>query len=166
MKNMLWVLFLWMLIVLGSATVCFLTTARAHSDTDALNSRMESGWSPCIDDLYKGVDSRGWEIYRGRVGRVERHDRSVGNTETMVHFLLKTDKRPIWVELGPDWFWQHQADSLKVNDSVTVHGYYSKWDNQEEIVAAEVERSDAVVLLLQQDGTPVWCAWHYRSVKK
>lgn len=155
----------WLLVVFASIMVYFFLIDTARSATDALSSRMDSGWSPCVDDLYTGVDSRGWQIYQGKVGRVERYDRSVSNTEVMVHFLLKTDKRSIWVELGPDWFWKHQVDSLKAGDDVIVHGYYSKWDNEEEVVAAEVERNDALIVLLQIDGTPVWCAWHYRTQK-
>lgn len=158
--------FLWFAVIFVSTTAYFFSMGRAHSDQDALNSRMESGWSPCVDDLYSGVDARGWQIYQGQVGRVERHDKEANSTEKTVHFLLKTAKRSIWVEVAPEWFWDHQPDTLKADDNVVVHGYYKKWDQQEQIVAAEVDRGDEVLTLLDPDGTPVWCAWHYRSLKK
>jgi hypothetical protein len=146
-----------------SAALFLNSSCWADATQQSLDSRMESGWSPCVDDLYSGQDSKGWQIYQGVVGRVERHDKEIKSTEKTVHFLLKTAERPIWVEVGPDWFWDHQPDTLKAGDQVVVHGYYAKWDEQEQIVAAEVDRGNAVLTLMNGDGTPIWCAWHYSS---
>ncbi len=141
----------------------FLSFREARADGEALNSRMESGWAPCVDDLYTGVDSQGWQIYKGTVGKIEKYREDSQAKDESVQFLLAADRGSVWVQLGPAWFLDRQADALRKGDGVVVHGYYSSWDGRSVIVAALVERGDGQLRLLEGDGTPVWCAWRYHG---
>ena len=134
------------------------------ADGEALASRMESGWAPCVGDLSGGVDSQGWQIYKGTLGKIEEYRENPQDAEEVVQAQLKTAGGMVWVQLGPAWFLDRQPDALRRGDEVVVHGYYSSWDGRSVIVAARVERGEGVLGLLDEDGTPVWCAWRYHRI--
>ncbi len=151
------------ILVVFCASIQLFSLRPLWADGEALGSRMESGWAPCEDNLYTGVDSQGWQIYKETVEKTEKYQEDPRIKDESVQLFWATDRGFFGFQLGPVWFLDRQADSLRKGDAVVVHGYYSSWDGRSVIVAALVEREDGELRLLDRDGTPVWCAWRYHG---
>ncbi len=67
--------------------------------------------------------------------------------------LTLGDGSQIFVELGPSHYWQNQAVTLAVGETVTVEGFY----NGDQYHAATVTKMDGSILAVRTaDGLPLW----------
>jgi len=76
-----------------------------------------------------------------------------------VHLTLKTEKGPITVHLGPEWYVERLDNELKKGDSVEVKGSRVTFAGNPATIAAEVKKGDAVLKLRDENGTPAWAGW-------
>jgi hypothetical protein len=62
------------------------------------------------------------------------------------------DGSPVYVELGPSFYWQGQG-TLAVGDAITIDGFY----NGDQYHAASITQADGTVLALRSEaGQPLW----------
>lgn len=62
------------------------------------------------------------------------------------------DGSPVYVELGPSYYWQEQG-TLAVGDAITIDGFY----NGDQYHAASITQADGTVLALRSEtGQPLW----------
>ena len=70
--------------------------------------------------------------------------------------VLKTDEESITVDLGPPWFLNQQAFTLKEGDNLEVTGSKNATDHQTVILAAEVKKDGQTLKLRDEKGLPLW----------
>ena len=70
--------------------------------------------------------------------------------------ILKTDEESITVDLGPPWFLNQQAFTLKKGDNLEVTGSKIATDHQMVILAAEVKKDGKTLKLRDEKGLPLW----------
>ena len=70
--------------------------------------------------------------------------------------VLKTDEESITVDLGPPWFVNQQAFTLKKGDNLEVTGSKNATDHQTVILAAEVKKDGQTLKLRDEKGLPLW----------
>ncbi len=93
--------------------------------------------------LNQSVDNVG-EAWTATVTVAELGD--VGMTATL------EDGTPLYIELGPSFFWQEQG-TLEPGDVVTVDGFY----NGDQYHAASITKADGTLLALRSEtGQPLW----------
>ena len=80
-----------------------------------------------------------------------------------IHLTVKTAKETIAVHLGPEWFIERLDTKLAKGDSVTVKGSRVTFDGKPVIIAAEVKKGDAVLLLRNEAGVPAWSGMGMRN---
>jgi hypothetical protein len=79
-----------------------------------------------------------------------------------VHLVLKADKGPISVHLGPGWYLENQDVKVEPKDRVQVRGSRITFDGKPAIIAAEVTRGDETLKLRDEAGFPLWSGWRRR----
>lgn len=133
----------------GIALVALLATA---ASAEGFRWRGGSGWGG--GGMY---DTKTVETIRGEVASVAetKADEDSGNG---VHLMVKTDAGEISVHLGPVWYIERQDTEIAVGDDVEVTGSRVTYDGQPAILAAEVRMGDAVVMLRDGSGRPMWAA--------
>jgi hypothetical protein len=74
-----------------------------------------------------------------------------------VHLLLRTDSAgTLTVHLGPASYVERQSVKLAPKDHVEVKGSRVTMDGKPVIVAAEVKKGDATLVLRNAQGVPAW----------
>ena len=76
-----------------------------------------------------------------------------------IHLLLKTEKGPLSVHLGPEWFIERLQPVIEKGDTVTVTGSMATVGGKPALIAAEVHKGDEILKLRDQQGIPVWAGW-------
>ena len=79
-----------------------------------------------------------------------------------VHLTLKTDKGTISVHLGPGWYIENQDVKIAPDDKIEVKGSRITFEGKPALIAAEVKKGDAVLVLRDASGFPVWSGWRRR----
>ena len=94
-------------------------------------------------------------------GTIESIDRTVPmkGMSRGVHVTLKTEKGPVSVHLGPEWYVERLDGKLAIGDLVEVKGSRVTFAGNPAIIAAEVKKGDAVLKLRDDSGTPAWAGW-------
>lgn len=98
-------------------------------------------------------------------GEVLNLDKIAGVTGTGgIHANLKTDKgETISVHLGPAWYLDRQAMTIKPGDKVTVRGSRIVFDGKPAIIAAEITKDGQTLRLRDDNGVPAWAGWRRRG---
>lgn len=117
-------------------------------------------------EVHWGVDSHYQETFNldnvetisGKVMALQSFSPGLGGDEGM-QFTLKAAREEIVVQLAPNWFLEHQDDSLKEGDAVEVTGSRVTADGKSHLMAQEVRRGSSVLTLRDEDGLPLWSAW-------
>ena len=73
-----------------------------------------------------------------------------------IHITLHTDARTLDVAIGPAWFVDDLDMKLVAGDRVDVKGSLMKVKTGDVLIAAEVKRGDATMVLRDADGFPAW----------
>ena len=94
-------------------------------------------------------------------GTIESIDRTVPmkGMSRGVHLTLKTEKVPLSVHLGPEWYVERLDEKLAKGDVVEVKGSRVTFAGNPAIIAAEVKKGDAVLKLRDEKGIPAWTGW-------
>jgi hypothetical protein len=75
-----------------------------------------------------------------------------------VHMALYSSEGLLSVHLGPSWFVDNQEIQLTSGDFVSVTGSRLTFNNNQIIIAKEVMKDNAVLLLRDDTGYPLWAA--------
>ena len=118
------------------------------------------GWGPG-SAYVRMYDSKTVETISGEVVSVDTITPMKGMGYG-VHLLLKADKGPISVHLGPGWYLENQDVKLEPKDRVQVRGSRITFDGKPAIIAAEVTRGDEILKLRDEAGFPLWSGWRRR----
>ena len=79
-----------------------------------------------------------------------------------VHLVLKTKGETLSVHLGPAWYIENQEVTIERGDKVEVLGSRVTFEGKPAIIAAEVKRGNAVLVLRDKEGFPMWSGWRRR----
>jgi hypothetical protein len=79
-----------------------------------------------------------------------------------VHLVLKTKGETLSVHLGPAWYVENQDVRIDRGDKVEVLGSRISFDGKPAIIAAEVKKGNAVLVLRDKEGSPMWSGWRRR----
>jgi hypothetical protein len=98
-------------------------------------------------------------------GEIVSLDRIAGpNGMGGIHAVLKSDKgETIPVHLGPAWYIDKQAVTLKQGDTVTVRGSRIIFASKPAIVAEEVTKDGQTLRLRDESGIPAWAGARRRG---
>lgn len=108
-----------------------------------------------------GAGKRMWnpatvETVSGEVLEVKRQPSPRGKGDG-VHLLLKTKDAPkLVVHLGPAFWVDQQAVKIAAGDTVEVKGSRVKVKGESVLLAAEVKKGDATLVLRDVNGVPKW----------
>lgn len=94
-------------------------------------------------------------------GTVEAVDRIVPlkGMSGGIHLQLKTAKGALPVHLGPEWFIERLDTPIAKGDKVEVKGSMVKFDGKDALLAAEVRKGGATLVLRDASGVPMWGGW-------
>jgi hypothetical protein len=122
--------------------------------------RGSGGWGPG-SQYNKMYDPKAVETVSGEVTAVDRITPAKGMSGG-IHILVKSDKEPISVHLGPAWYLENQDVKIEPGDKVEVKGAKTTLAGKPAIIAAEVKKGDEVLKLRDDNGFPVWSGWRRR----
>lgn len=91
-----------------------------------------------------------------------RYHRGRRSGATGVEIEVQTSEEKIVVHLGPSWYLERQ-EPLKEGEQVIITGSRVIFNENEILVAAEVQRGDMIMKLRDENGYPVWRGWRSRS---
>jgi hypothetical protein len=103
------------------------------------------------------------ETVAGEITAVEKITPGRGMSRG-VHIVLKTDKgESLPVHLGPEWYLEKQAVTLKQGDKVQVRGSRVTFQDKPAVIAAEVTKDGKTLRLRDANGVPAWAGWRRRG---
>ncbi|MCI0532511.1 MAG: hypothetical protein L0Y74_11305 [candidate division Zixibacteria bacterium] len=76
-----------------------------------------------------------------------------------IYLMVKTDTEEISVHLGPAWYVANQDEKIYPNDQVEITGSRITYEGKPAIIAAEIKKGDAVLVLRDENGYPLWAGW-------
>ncbi len=80
-----------------------------------------------------------------------------------LHLTVKTATGDISVHLGPAWYIERLDTVIEPGDSLHVKGSRITYRGKPAIIAAEIKKGDAVLLLRDKAGFPAWAGWRMRQ---
>ena len=116
------------------------------------------GWGPGTQ-YSRMYDPGTVETISGEVVRGERIFTPRKGMRRGVNVLVQTDSEVILVHLGPSWFMENQDLRIETKDQIEVRGSRIMFDGEPTIIAAEVQKGDAILKLRDREGFPVWSGW-------
>jgi len=79
-----------------------------------------------------------------------------------VHLQLKTEDETLSVHLGPRWFLDEQDVQIEKGDQIKVKGSLITFEEKPTLIAAEMEKVEAILQLRDEEGFPRWAGWRSR----
>lgn len=76
-----------------------------------------------------------------------------------ISIALKTGKETIDVHLGPSWYIERLDVKLEKGDKIELKGSRTTINNKQVIIASEFKKQDAVFVLRDNNGYPIWSGW-------
>ena len=76
-----------------------------------------------------------------------------------VQILLKTEKETIPAHLGPGWYVERLDIKIVKGDKIEVKGARINFQDKPTIIASEIKKGEAVLVLRDGNGVPVWAGW-------
>lgn len=101
------------------------------------------------------------EVINGQVVSVDKITPMKGMSYG-VHLALKTDKETISAHLGPGWYIENQDVNIVLGDKIEVKGSRIIFEGKPALIAAELKKGDAVLVLRDASGFPLWSGWRRR----
>jgi hypothetical protein len=98
----------------------------------------------------------------GEIVEIERTTCETGKTKG-IHLTLKTDEEKVEVHLGPAWFLDAQEGEFAAGDMIEVKGCKITAEGKSAFIAAKIAKGDAVLVLRDDEGWPVWSAWRQKA---
>lgn len=85
----------------------------------------------------------------------DKHDETQGTI-----LIMETENgKIIPVHLGPEWFLSHQKIRYKKGDKITVTGSRVKYQNNDVLIASQIQYGDSKLILRDESGFPRWQGW-------
>jgi hypothetical protein len=103
----------------------------------------------------RGYDPSTVETVSGQVVAVEHVPAGKGRSGG-VHFTLKTDRETLPVHLGPAWYLDKQKVRVERHDHVEVEGSRISFEGKPAIIARQVKKGGATLILRNEAGIPAW----------
>jgi hypothetical protein len=103
----------------------------------------------------RGYDPSTVETVSGEIVAVERVAAGRGRSGG-VHVTLKTDRETLPVLLGPAGYLDKQKMHLERSDHVEVEGSRISFEGKPAIIAREVKKGGATLVLRNEAGIPAW----------
>jgi hypothetical protein len=85
--------------------------------------------------------------------------RPMKGMNTGVRVLLRTDKELVSVHLGPAWYIERLDAKIRKGDRIEVKGSRVIFAGKPAIIAAEVKKGSATLVLRNDAGVPAWAGW-------
>jgi hypothetical protein len=95
------------------------------------------------------------ETVSGEIVAVERVPAGRGGSGG-VHVTLKTDRETLPVHLGPAWYLDQQKVRFERLDHVEVEGSRISFEGKPAIIARQVKKGGATLILRNEEGIPAW----------
>jgi hypothetical protein len=76
-----------------------------------------------------------------------------------VHMIVERERGKVDVHLGPAWYVENQDVQIGPKDHVEVKGSRVTLAGAPVMIAAEVRKGDAVMVLRDESGIPRWAGW-------
>ncbi len=76
-----------------------------------------------------------------------------------LHLRLKTEAEEISVHLGPTWYVENQEETIAAKDQIKVTGSRVTFEGKPAIIAAQIQKGDALLVLRDETGFPSWAGW-------
>jgi len=73
-----------------------------------------------------------------------------------VHLVVKTAEKTVTVMVGPQWFLNDKKFSFAKGEELKVTGSPVQMNNAEALIAREIKKGDAVLVLRNKQGIPEW----------
>jgi hypothetical protein len=149
--------------VLGLGLTGFLAISLALPPA-ALSQGRGQGFRPCPYTPYQcpatGVCKPLMII--GKVSRVFTETLQDNMYPGMAILVDTKDRGQVRVHLGPVWYLERQEFTLEPGQEVKVQGICLEEKGAIRLIAAQVTVGDAVLLLRDPEGRPMWEAWRKR----
>lgn len=127
-----------------------------------LNWRGSGGWGPGTG-YGRMYDPKTVATVQGEVVSVETFVPNKGMSPG-IHVTIKTAKEnSLSVHLGPEWYISGQDTMIAPGDNVEVTGSRITFGGKPAMIAARITKGTEVLLLRDEDGSPVWAGWRRRQ---
>jgi hypothetical protein len=147
-------------IILAAILVASLTLISNSSAQRQGMGRQQRGWGP--DSPYMRLyNLQTVETMSGVVESIEKFAPGKGMSHG-VHAVLKTDREPIVVHLGPAWFIDNQDPKIGPGDRVEIVGSRIMFEGKPALIAARITKDGEILTLRDVNGIPVWSGWRRR----
>ena len=143
--------------MIGVAVLAVLAVTVSLAAAGPRGWRGSGGWG--MGGNYQGLyDQATVETVSGTIESVDRTVPMKGMSRG-VRLTLKTEKGPLSVHLGPEWYVERLDEKLAKGDLVEVKGSRVTFAGNPAIIAAELKKGDAVLKLRDENGIPAWAGW-------
>jgi hypothetical protein len=78
------------------------------------------------------------------------------NIRPAVGMTLKTDKRNLYVHLGPQWYFDRQELSINVGDAIEVTGSKIEVDGKPVLLVSTIKKGEKTWQFRDPQGFPYW----------
>ena len=132
--------------------------------TAALSQGRGQGFRPCPYTPYQCPMTGACKplTITGKVSRVLTETLQDKMHPGMAILVDTKDRGQVRVHLGPVWYLERQEFDLEPGQEVTVKGICLEEKGETRLIAAQVTVGDAVLLLRDTAGRPMWEAWRKR----
>jgi hypothetical protein len=144
-----------MIAMVGAAVLAFTVSLAAAGPGSGWKGSGGWGMGGGYQRMY---DPATVETVTGTIGSIDRTV-PMKRMSRGVHLTLTTEKGPLSVHLGPEWYVERLDGKLAKGDVVEVKGSRVTFAGNPAIVAAEVKKGDAVLKLRDEKGVPAWAGW-------
>lgn len=76
-----------------------------------------------------------------------------------VHLLVDTGKETVEVFLAPSWYLEDRDFVIAPEDKIVITGSRINLDGEAAIVAREIKKGNATLVLRDENGFPLWRGW-------
>lgn len=126
-------------------------------------SMMNPGWGGSGGWGHRGqygmmYDSSTVETITGEVVSVDTFT-PMGGMSGGIHLQLQTGSETVDVHLGPAWYLENQDIQIAPQDKVTVTGSRITFGDQPSMMAAQIQKGNATLVLRDENGFPMWSGW-------
>jgi hypothetical protein len=122
--------------------------------------RGSGGWGPS-SPYHQLYDPAKIETLAGEVAKIEQSI-PIRRMSSGIILMVKSDKETIAVHLGPSWYIERLDTKINVGDKLEIKGVRTTFAGKPAILAAEVKKGDAVLVLRDANGVPAWAGWGRR----
>lgn len=125
------------------------------------DTKATGGWGPS-DDYNRKFNTKSVETITGTITDVGTVTPMKGMSAA-TQLTVQTDRETLNVQVGPEWYMQHQDRQFAKGEQVKIKGSRVDIDGKPVILASEVERGGEMLRLRDKNGHPYWSAWTSKS---